>query len=220
MNEPLLPERELAVKFNVGRPTIREALQRLERDGWIIARKGMPAIVNDYWSYGNLKTIVDILQSYKEIPNVFIEYMLGLRIAITPAYIKEAVVHNRVKAIALFAKLGELQDDAKSYAAFDWALQQNLAQLSPNPIYRLLINSFAEIYIPMAEKYFSEPQHRIVSKQFYDDLVSSLLEGNVEETERITKTMMEKSLSLWKKKSEGKKVHEKERIVSRIFSSF
>jgi hypothetical protein len=46
------------------------------------------------------------------------------------------------------------------------------------------------------------------------------LEGNLEETERITKTMMEKSLSLWKKKSEGKKVHEKERIVSRIFSSF
>lgn len=205
INEPLLPERDMAVKFHVGRPTIREALQCLERDGWIAARKGMPAVVNDYWSHGNLMTIVDILQCYDEIPNVFIEYMLGLRIAITPIYMKEAAVHNRLKVLALFAKLDELQDDAKSYAAFDWALQQNLAQLSPNPIYRLLINSFAEIYIRMAEKYFGEQHHRIVSKQYFDDLVSSLLKGNVEETEQIAKTMMEKSLSLWKKKSEGEK---------------
>lgn len=205
MNEPLLSERELAVKYQVGRSTIREALQCLERDGWIAARKGMPAMVNDYWSYGNLKTIVDILQCYEEIPNVFIEYMLGLRIAITPAYMKAAAVHNRLKVLALFAKLDELQDDAKSYANFDWALQQNLAQLSPNPIYRLPINSFAEIYTPMAEKYFSEPQHRIVSKQYFDDLVSSLLKGDIEETEQITKTMMEKSLFLWKKKSEEEK---------------
>lgn len=202
INEPLLPERDMAVKFHVGRPTIREALQRLERDGWIAARKGIPAVVNDYWSHGNLMTIVDILQCYDEIPNVFIEYMLGLRIAITPIYMKEAAVHNRLKVLALFAKLDELQDDAKSYAAFDWALQQNLAQLSPNPIYRLLINSFTEIYIPMAEKYFREPHHRIVSKQYFDELVTSLLKGDVEEAEQITKAMMEKSLILWKKKSE------------------
>ncbi|MGN7400846.1 GntR family transcriptional regulator [Cytobacillus praedii] len=201
INEPLLPERDMAVKFHVGRPTIREALQRLERDGWIAARKGIPAVVNDYWSHGNLMTIVDILQCYDEIPNVFIEYMLGLRIAITPIYMKEAAVHNRLKVLALFAKLDELQDDAKSYAAFDWALQQNLAQLSPNPIYRLLINSFTEIYIPMAEKYFREPHHRIVSKQYFDELVTSLLNGDVEEAEQITKAMMEKSLILWKKKS-------------------
>ncbi|TCJ02495.1 GntR family transcriptional regulator [Cytobacillus praedii] len=202
INEPLLPERDMAVKFHVGRPTIREALQRLERDGWIAARKGMPAVVNDYWSHGNLMTIVDILQCYDEIPNVFIEYMLGLRIAITPIYMKEAVVYNRLKVLALFAKLDELQDDTKSYAAFDWALQQNLTQLSPNPIYRLLFNSFTEIYIPMAEKYFKEPHHRIVSNQYFNELVTSLLKGDVEEAERITKTMMEKSLILWKKKSE------------------
>ncbi|WP_245350101.1 GntR family transcriptional regulator [Cytobacillus eiseniae] len=205
VNEPLLAEREMAVKYQVGRPTIREALQRLERDGWIAARKGMPAVVNDYWSYGNLMTIVDILQCYEEIPNVFIEYMLGLRIALAPAYMKEAVAHNQVKVIALFTKLDELQDDAKSYAVFDWTLHQNLAQLSPNPIYRLLLNSFADIYIPMAEKYFSEPLHRKVSSQYYDDLVLSLLKGDVEATEQLTKMMMEQSLVLWMKKSEGAK---------------
>ncbi|MFP3441835.1 GntR family transcriptional regulator, partial [Pantoea sp. SIMBA_133] len=41
-NDPLPPERELATHYQVGRPTIREALQRLERDGWITIRKGAP----------------------------------------------------------------------------------------------------------------------------------------------------------------------------------
>ncbi|MFE8695924.1 GntR family transcriptional regulator [Cytobacillus sp. FJAT-53684] len=200
-NEPLLPERELAIYFNVGRPTVREAIQRLERNGWITARKGMPAIVNDYWKHGNLMTIVNILQCYEEIPDVFIEYMLQLRISLTPSYVKQAVVHHPLKVIALFSQVEELKDDAKSYATYDWELQKELAQLSSNPIYLFIINSFTDIYIPMAEKYFAEPYHRSASRQYYGELLNAILKADIQAAEEMTKNMMEKSLQLWKTKT-------------------
>jgi len=203
INEPLQSERELAVTFNVGRPTIREALQRIERDGWITVRKGMPAIVNDYWKQGNLMTIVNILQFHDEVPDEFINHMLELRISLTPTYVKDAVVHHRLKVISLFVPLEDLKDNAKSYAEFDWYLQQCLAKLSPNPIYLLILNSFSEIYRKLAEKYFLEPSHRRASRHYYDELLNSVLAGDVEATETITKVMMKKSLELWNEKRNG-----------------
>ncbi|GAA0500756.1 hypothetical protein GCM10008986_30130 [Salinibacillus aidingensis] len=39
----LKPERQLAVQYEVGRPTIREVLQRLSYAGWIRLQRGHPA---------------------------------------------------------------------------------------------------------------------------------------------------------------------------------
>lgn len=196
-NEPLLPERELAVHFAVGRPTIREVLQRLERDGWVTVRKGLPAIVNDYWKHGNLMTIVNILNSYEEIPDEFIHYVLELRISLTPAYAIDAVHHHPLKVISLFASLEDLQDDAAAYANFDWELQQKLAGLASNPIYLLILNSFKEVFLRMAEKYFSEPTHRQLTRDYYEELLESLFQKEIEKTEITIKDMMKKSLELW-----------------------
>ncbi len=205
INEQLQPERDLATLFNVGRPTIREALQRLERDGWITIRKGLPAIVNDYWKQGNLMTIVNILQYHEEVPDEFIKYMLELRISLSPTYVKDAVVHNRVRVISLFVPLDELLNDAGSYADFDWNLQLGIAKLSSNPIYLLILNSFKDIYKKMAEKYFWNPEHRRKSYHYYAELLDAVLKGDVEATETITRKMMEASLILWSDKvKEGK----------------
>lgn len=202
INEPLLPERELASKFRVGRPTVREALQGLERDGWISVRKGMPAVVNDYWTNGNLMTIVNILECYEEVPDIFIEYMLGLRMAITPTYIRDAVCHQPVKAIACFVELEDLGDEPEEFAVFDWGLQRNLAKLSPNPIYILFINSFEDIYVPLATKYFTASHYRAITRNYYHELLASILKGDLTATEQITRTMMKKSIQLWKERGE------------------
>ncbi|MGR3766277.1 GntR family transcriptional regulator [Rossellomorea sp. NS-SX7] len=210
INEPLQPERELASRFNVGRPTIREALQRLERDGWITIRKGMPAVVNDYWKQGNLMTIAAILEHHEDIPDEFIHHMLELRISLTPSYVRDAVSRHRVKVISLFADVEELDDDAESYAEFDWDLQLRTARLSPNPIYLLILNSFKEVYKKMAVKYFSDASLRKASRSYYNELLEAVLKGDVEGAETLTKAMMEKSLSLWKLNMIGEDaVHEK-----------
>lgn len=38
--ETLLPERELAKQFDVSRPSLREAIQRLEAKGFLLRRQG------------------------------------------------------------------------------------------------------------------------------------------------------------------------------------
>ena len=41
-------ERALSVELGVTRPTLREMLQRLARNGWLTIRQGKPTVVNDY----------------------------------------------------------------------------------------------------------------------------------------------------------------------------
>lgn len=194
----LPPERELAKEFAVGRPTIREALQRLERGGWIEGRTGMPAVVNDYWHDGNITTLVNIIENHQTITDEFILYLLELRSSLTPAYIRDAVTFNQPKVVALLANLEQLEDRAESYAAFDWALQKRCAALAVNPIYLLILNSFDSIYLDMAEIYFSVKDHRELSFNYYHELLKAALKGDAMEVEQLTKTTMEKSLALWK----------------------
>lgn len=194
----LPPERELAKEFAVGRPTIREALQRLERGGWIEGRTGMPAVVNDYWRDGNITTLVNIIENHQTITDEFILYLLELRSSLTPAYIRDAVTFNQPKVVALLANLEQLENRGESYATFDWALQKRCAALAVNPIYLLILNSFDSIYLDMAKIYFSVKNHRELSFNYYHELLKAALKGDAMEVEQLTKTTMEKSLALWK----------------------
>ena len=47
INRTLPGERELAKQLGVTRPTLREALQRLARDGWLDIQQGKPTRVRD-----------------------------------------------------------------------------------------------------------------------------------------------------------------------------
>ncbi|MFJ8090045.1 GntR family transcriptional regulator [Lysinibacillus sp. NPDC095746] len=194
----LPPERELAKKLGVGRPTIREALQRLGRGGWITGRKGMPAVVNDYWRNGNLTTLVNIIENHHTITDEFIMYLLELRSSLAPTYIRDAVTFNQPKVVALLADLERLEDSAESYAAFDWDLQKRCADLVVNPIFLLILNSFDSIYMDMAKRYFSEKEHRVLSFNYYHDLLNAALKGDAMEAERLSTSTMAKSLALWK----------------------
>ncbi|MBN3555535.1 hypothetical protein JYA63_14750 [Fictibacillus nanhaiensis] len=96
-----------------------------------------------------------------------------------------------------------MSDEPHSYAIFDWELQQDIALLSPNPIYRLILNSFNDLYHRMALQYFENSSHRSISKQYYFALLDSLLNGDIEGTEKIARSMMKNSLHLWKKQMNG-----------------
>jgi len=54
INTFLPAERDLAARLGVTRPTLREALQRLERDGWLEIHQGKPTRIRNYWQEGNL----------------------------------------------------------------------------------------------------------------------------------------------------------------------
>nr|WP_242035317.1 GntR family transcriptional regulator [Mesobacillus harenae] len=201
VGKPLLSERELSVIYRVGRPTIREAQQRLARDGWITFRKGLPAIVNDYWESGNLTTIVNIIDQMELIPDAFIIYLLELRTSLAPVYIREAITCQPLKVAAVLAESADLEDTKESYAAFDWKLQKRLASLCPNPIYLLILNSFDNFYIRMAEAYFENSYLRKISTEYYQELLQIAIKRDGEGAEIAVKKIMGTSTELWKNKS-------------------
>ena len=195
----ILPsERDLAVKLGVGRPTLREVMQRLERDGWFTVRKGQHTQVNDFWREGNLNTLVNIVQSSDEVPETFIINLLEVRVALAPAYVKDAVQCCPAKVVAALTEIDELIDAADEFALFDWQLQKKLVNLANNPIYRLILNSFGAIYMQAARRYFMVSENRQLSRRFYQDLLTTAMASDQQGAERVTKEVMEEVLRCYR----------------------
>lgn len=198
--EALPPERLLAVQLGVGRPALREALQRLERDGWITQRQGRPALINDFWQKGNLYTLVNLVQTVERLPEEFIAHLLELRAVLAPAYIRQAVERNPAKVVALLADWEDLPDQGEAYADFDWEMHKKAAALSVNPLYVFLLNSFDPIYIPLATRYFQWSKRRQISRRFYQMLMIAAMSGDGERAALIVREAMRESIVLWQEK--------------------
>ena len=64
--QKLLPERELAVQFGVSRPSLREAIQRLEARGLLYRRQGGGTYVQQELRSGLTDPLFDLLQNNPE----------------------------------------------------------------------------------------------------------------------------------------------------------
>src|SRR5574344_392801 len=64
--QKLLPERELAVQFQVSRPSLREAIQRLEARGLLYRRQGGGTYVQQALRSGLTDPLFDLLQNNPE----------------------------------------------------------------------------------------------------------------------------------------------------------
>ncbi|WP_153721121.1 GntR family transcriptional regulator [Sporosarcina cascadiensis] len=190
-------ERELAMKYEIGRPAVREVLQRLSHGGWLTLKKGHRAVVNDYWYGGNSTTIVDIIEYFDQVPDAFVLYFLEMRIALTPQYVKRAVQLNHPKVVGLLSEVDELPDTPEAFALYDWKMQKELARLSGNPIFSLVLNSFEPAYVKIAWKYFDDSFRREASVSYYQKLLDAALKGDNQQAEKLAHTMMEKSYALW-----------------------
>lgn len=193
----LLPaERELAVQLGVTRPTLREALQRLARDGWVTIRQGKSTVVNDIWREGGLNVLGDLVR-YQHAPDGFVRHLLEVRLAMAPAYTAAAVIHGREVMLAHLAAASTLEDDAAVFARYDWQLHHELTLACDNPIYALILNGFATFYEAVAVTYFSRAEARAVSRQFYAELLEAFEKGDAAGAEAISRRVMGESIALW-----------------------
>ena len=53
---------DLAASLGVTRPTLREALKKLDRDGFVTVRHGLPTRVNDLWTEGGLNVLAGLAE--------------------------------------------------------------------------------------------------------------------------------------------------------------
>jgi GntR family transcriptional regulator, negative regulator for fad regulon and positive regulator of fabA len=196
-------ERGLAAHLGVTRPTLREVLQRLERDGWITIQHGKPTRVNDYWRQGGLGVLSALVKTTGAIPLEFIPWLLEVRQVLGPAYVRRAVECQPDVVVGQLSTADCLDPAAEAYAAFDWALHRCLTVNSGNPVFALILNGFAGFYEAMAVLYFADPEARDVSARFYRDLRVAALARDPQAAERIAREVLDASVELWRRASSG-----------------
>lgn len=193
-------ERELAAQLGVTRPTLREALQRLARDGWLTIQQGKPTLVNDYWREGGLGVLSALAHPANglPLPADFIPNLLEVRLRLAPAYTRAAVEQNAAGVTSLLSAAVGLEDAPQPFAAFDWRLHHSLTIASGNPIYTLILNGFSGFYERMAQRYFVAVEARDASRAFYSRLLVAAQHGDAQGAETLTRQVMQDSIDLWR----------------------
>ncbi len=195
----LPPERELAARLGVTRPTLREVLQRLSRDGWLEIHHGRATRVRNFLEEGNLNLLAAVARHPEHLPPNFIPDLLFVRVLMAPAYTRLAMERSLTEVIRLLESLQHLPDTPAAYAEHDFRLHSRLAVLSGNPIFNLILNSFGDLYYDMALLYFELPDARHHSRSYYKKMMDSVLSNDHFTAEEVTRQVMRDSLEIWRK---------------------
>lgn len=203
IGDRLPPERELSSQLGVTRQTLREAMRRLEQEGWLLVQHGKPTIVRDFWREGGLGVLGRIIRYQGYIKPAFITNLLEFRLLLAPTYTREAVIHNAPRLLTILEQRPEIGASAIVFGTYDWSLQRELTVLSTNVIYAVILNDFARFYEKTALIYFQRAEARAASYQYYVDLCSAAAAGDGDLAYRLTVNIMKLSVDHWRHASEG-----------------
>ncbi len=192
-------ERLLAAELGVTRPTLRETLQRLSRDGWVTIQHGKPTKVNDYLKTGGLGILNSFIRHGKTLSTDIVSHMLEVRTTMFPDIAQKAVENDPLEVLNFLRQSDTLTDSAKDYAEYDWKLQMLMVRETNNPVFNMILNDFAPLYAILGKSYFQQKDARIASKAYYKDLINAL-EKNSKNIKPIVEKIMIKAQKIWEDK--------------------
>ncbi|NSW52448.1 MAG: fatty acid metabolism transcriptional regulator FadR [Anaerolineae bacterium] len=190
-------ERELSDMLGVTRPTLREVLQRMARDGWVEIQHGKATRVKNYLTEGNLGVLSSIAAHQVAVDPVFIANLLALRRLIAPEYTRLAIENDASCVVETLRRAPTADDDLALIALFDWQVHQTLAIASGNPVFPLLLNSFQDLYQRVGVGYYSVDGAVALSFRFYTELLSATAQGLPWEGSALCESVMMESEQLW-----------------------
>jgi GntR family transcriptional regulator, negative regulator for fad regulon and positive regulator of fabA len=198
VNSNLPGERELARLLGVTRPTLREAMQRMERDGWLDIQHGKPTRVRDFWKEGNFGVSIALARHMEPLPADYAANLLEVRVLLCPTYTRKAIENERETISELLSKADSLERSPEAYATYDWELHWQLTVSSGNPFFTHFINNVHGLYDLLGVRYFSYDITRQHSAGFYEKLKPIASKGDAEAAEALALRVMRESLALWK----------------------
>ncbi|HEX8005338.1 MAG TPA: GntR family transcriptional regulator [Trebonia sp.] len=179
-----LVELELAENLGVSRQPIREALQRLQADGWVELR---PA----YGAFVHTPTAEEVAQ------------MLGVRSVLEAHSAHEAALHATQGNIT---RLWELQDagmaalaadDERALVEANAALHQYIVETSGNKVLSELISQ-----VQRRVRWYYTPIARPRGKEAWNehaDLIRAIADGDAEKAEQLMRRHTERTTEFYRK---------------------
>ncbi len=156
-NTNLPAERQLAVLLGITRPTLREVLQRMARNGWLEIHHGRSTRVRDLLAEGSL-SMLKALTGSGNIPENLTTGYLELRTLLAPVYTHQAAAKNGAEVYLLVQSLAEIPDDSAGTALVDWRLHYGLAVLSENPVFALLLRDLEGFSERVMQQVYATPE--------------------------------------------------------------
>jgi GntR family negative regulator for fad regulon and positive regulator of fabA len=195
MGSALPSERDLAARLGVTRPTLRETLKQLAKEGWLKIQHGKPTQVADYWQEGGLGVLRTLAKYGDLLSPELISHLLEFRANLQPVIALAAARRDPGALLERLRQASSLKDRARDYADYDWQLQVLMADLTGNPIYRLTINDFSQAFAVLAGFYFQEPAQRRRSQRYYQALAAALEGGK--SVDQVVRRSMNESARVW-----------------------
>lgn len=140
-DERLPTEHELAAEFEVSRPIVREALQRLRDQGLIYSRRGAGSFVRSVGlkqplGFGAVENVADLLNCYE------------FRLTLEPAAAACAATRHDPQSLAAIAEALELMRDATNRKSHredaDFQFHLAIAQASENTYFSTAMEALKE----------------------------------------------------------------------------
>ena len=196
-------ERKLAERIGVTRPTLREILQKMAREGWLNIRHGKSTTVKDYMNEGGMGVLSTMARFADDLPLNFVEHFLKFRCVVIPSVSKMALENQPIMLENDLLQSEHLEDISENYTDYDWKLQLNMATYSGNLFFRMILNDFDFMYRKLGGEYFRRKEARALSRQYYSDLLDLVRIKDGAGVEKRVGRVMEDSLELWKSMVSG-----------------
>lgn len=175
----ILPaERELSELIGVTRTTLREVLQRLARDGWLTIQHGKPTKVNNFWETCGLNILETLARLDEEGIPELVDNLLAARTYVIAVFIRQAIKVSPEKVVELLKDYENVPDEGKEFANYDYQITHDLALVSGNPVFVLMMNGFKGLYSRIGGFYFSFDQSREIARKYYQELIKLAQSGD------------------------------------------
>lgn len=191
-------ERKLAEEIGVTRPTLRETLQKMGREGWLIIRHGKPTMVNDYLHDGGMGVLSTMARYGEDLPKEFLEQFLEMRVVLLPPVVRMTMDYNPQALEDYLMTYSMLENSGESYADYDWELQMLMAKQSGNLFFRFFLKDFEIAFRRMAVSYFDIEDARNISRNYYQDLLGHVRQRDNDQVVNCVFQVMTMALDFWK----------------------
>lgn len=191
-DQPLLPERELAHRLNVSRPTLRDGLKLLESKGLLVPGEGRGLRVAQLGRVALGDPLMSLLAERAEADDDYLEFRDIVESAAAALAAERATAPDRDRIAACLGRIeaAHAAADPKAEAEADAALHLAIYEASHNlvllQIMRALADNLRRDVVQNRDRMFAIPAIRNVLRDQHRAISEAILAGDAETARRAT----------------------------------